>query len=166
MLGHGRPPEPVEWSCVGPCEREANRERVDHLCGLDELEVGRREYGSGLRILSALEGELDIVRGHRLAVVPAHIAAQVESHSFRFQRPALRQVRPWLEQLVVLNQRGEEHVVDHLVGVLVGVHQRVEPTHLGVEGDDRAVGDVRAGPVTAAGDRQRDQAPEYRASHA
>ncbi len=154
-------------------EAESNRERVDHLCRLDQLEIGRREHRRRLWIFGAPEGELDIVRGHRYAIVPAHIAVQAEGDPARLQIPALGQVGPRLERLVVLHQRGEQHVVDHLVGVLVGVHQGIESTHVGVESDDRGPaylgigrGDVGAGPLTAAAEGQRQQAAEDRTPRA
>ena len=136
VAGYRGPPETIQWPCVRSAEIESDRKRVDDLNRLDLLQIDGSQNRRGLRVLGSVESELDVVRGDAVTVVPVHVALQVEGDAIRGEIPGRCQIRARLEGGIVLNQRGEQHVVIHLGRVEVCIHQWIERLHLGAQSHD------------------------------
>ena len=107
VLGqHGRAPA-SESLGIGLRVDDPHRVRIQHLDVPHQLEVVPVRRGS-LRIHHGLVGEMDVLGGERLAVVPLHVFPQLEG-----------QAEAVLAELPGLGHGG------HPVQVLVGLHQPV-----------------------------------------
>jgi hypothetical protein len=163
VLGHRRPPEIFERLSVRLGKGKLNGEAVDDLRRLDLWQVRRSNQRSGGRIFRDVEGELHVFGSDRAAIMPFDIPAQMQRDIVWRHIPALGQVRAHAQLLVVLNEGGEECVINELDRVLVARGDGVYRLKIGVHAD-RDGAAVPAGRATVAPACRDDQRNRNRVS--
>jgi len=153
LLGHdGEEDEPLQQEREGLVGDDVDRLRIHHADFLDGADIA--VLGRLFRLVDhAIEGVLDVLRGHRLPVVEAHALAELELPLGVRQRLPGGGERGLKLKLGVPVDQGVEHVDIDQDAHALEVHVGVEGGGVRDEGDDECVLRLRLGRGGRGGER-------------